>query len=376
METNLPPNVPPPIPPSPPPIFVSTPPARRSGRGWMLLSLLLIGILGFLILGRVASAAFGAGRNVVGTESGRVFEEITVENRDAADKIAIVDVEGLITSQPWDPAGRSMVDSIEDQLKIAAKDDAVKAVILKVDSPGGEVLASDDISRAILTFQEGHKKPVVAAMGGLAASGGYYVSAPCQWIVANELTITGSIGVIMSAFNYRGLMDKLGLAPRVYKSGKFKDMLRGSKLPEEIDPAEEKMVQDMVMETYGKFKSVVKNGRQRAATLNKGEGRPLVQNWEEYADGRILTGKTAHELGFVDQLGNFQTAVNKARELAGVRTAHLIRYREPFTLGKLLGMGMASRSAAREKSVKIDLGLDFPQLEAGRLYFLSPVLID
>src|SRR6185436_19433065 len=105
------------------------------------------------------------------------------------------------------------------------------------------------IYRAVADFQEHHKKPVVASMSGLAASGGYYVSAPCQWIVANELTITGSIGVILSSFNYRGLMDKVGVQPVVFKSGKFKDMLRGSKKPEEVDPAEQKMIQDMVMET-------------------------------------------------------------------------------------------------------------------------------
>lgn len=365
-------NVPPPISPAQPPIIVAAPPQRRSGgRGWMILSFLLLGVLGLMFVGKVASSVLHTSGHVTGTESGRVFEEVTVENRGAADKIAIVDVSGMITSEPWDPAGRSMVDSIEDQLKLAAKDEAVKAVILKVDSPGGEVLASDDISRAIVTFQEKHKKPVVASMGGLAASGGYYVSAPCTWIVANELTITGSIGVIMQAFNYHGLMDKVGLQARVFKSGRFKDMLRGSKSPDEVDPAEEKMIQDMVMETYGKFKSVVKNGRERAAELNGGKGRALAENWEEYADGRILTGKTAYDLGFVDQLGNFQTAVDKARSLAGVSTAHLIRYQEPFTLARLFGMG-AVKAKSDSQTVKIDLGLDLPKLQAGRPYYLSP----
>jgi protease-4 len=363
--------MPPPIAPTQPPIIVAAPPQRGGGgRGWMVLSFVLLAVLVLLFVAQVGSSIFKNSGHVTGTESGRLFEEVTVENRGAADKIAIVDVSGMITSEPWDPAGRSMVDSIEDQLKLAAKDSAVKAVILKVDSPGGEVLASDDISRAILTFQEKHKKPVVASMGGLAASGGYYVSAPCTWIVANELTITGSIGVIMQAFNYHGLMDKVGLQARVFKSGRFKDMMRGSRSPEEVDPAEEKMIQDMIMETYGKFKSVVKNGRERAAERNDGKGRELVENWEEYADGRILTGKTAYELGFVDQLGNFQTAVEKARDLAGVGTAHLIRYQEPFSLARLFGMS-AMKSKAESQTVKIDLGLDVPKLQAGRPYFLS-----
>ena len=117
-------------------------------------------------------------------------------------------------SRAMDQGGYNMVDVIKAQLKRAEEDDKVKAVILKVDSPGGEVLASDEISRAIADFQtKPHGKPVVCSMGSLAASGGYYVSAPCRWIVANDLTITGSIGVIMSTWNYRGLMDKVGLRP-------------------------------------------------------------------------------------------------------------------------------------------------------------------
>src|SRR5690606_37432008 len=121
---------------------------------------------------------------------------------------------------------------IRAQLRRASWDDDVKAVLLKVDSPGGEVLASDEIARALEDFQKRAQKPVIVSMGSLAASGGYYVAAPCQWIVANELTITGSIGVIMQGFNYHGLMDKVGLRRGVYKSGEFKDMLSGARDPE------------------------------------------------------------------------------------------------------------------------------------------------
>src|SRR5581483_9776541 len=137
------------------------------------------------------------------------------------------------------------------------------------DSPGGEVLAADEISRAVSEFQDKSAKPVIVSMGSLAASGGYYVSAPCEWIVANELTITGSIGVIMHGYNYRGLLDKIGVRPEVFKSGKYKDMLSGSKSPEEITPEEKQMVQALINETYGKFKSVVAEGRQAAYQSNK-----------------------------------------------------------------------------------------------------------
>lgn len=337
----------------------------------MILSFVLLVIIGVIVAGRFVKAFTHMSARSATGESGRHFEEIIVENPDADSKIAIISVQGMI-SREFDPTGRDMVDVIEDQLKLAAKDSDVKAVLLKIDSPGGEVMASDDISRAISQFQEKHKKPVIASMQGLAASGGYYVAAPCQWIVANELTITGSIGVILSSFNYRGLMDKVGLQPVVFKSGKFKDMLRGSKRPEEIDPAEQDMIQQMVMETYGKFKSVVKAGREAAAAKNGAKGARLVSNWEEYADGRILTGKRARELGFVDQLGNFQTSVDTAREIAGISgKARLVRYEEPFSLGRLLGLGVTARSA-KANTLKLDLGLDLPKVEAGRMYFLSP----
>src|SRR5213596_3965162 len=117
-------------------------------------------------------------------------------------------------------------------------------------------------------------------MGNLAASGGYYVSAPCQWIVANDLTITGSIGVILHSWNYRGLMNKVGLRPETYKSGKFKDMLSGDRSPEQILPEEKAMIQRLIDQTYGKFKSVVADGRKKAHDQNKtrsdNKGRDLA----------------------------------------------------------------------------------------------------
>jgi protease IV len=256
-----------------------------------------------------------------------------------------------------------MVDIIKAQLGRAEKDRRVKAVILKVDSPGGEVLASDDIARAITEFQDSSSKPVVVSMSSLAASGGYYVAAPCRWIVANELTITGSIGVIMSGWNYRGLMDKVGLRPEVYKSGRFKDMLRGSKTPEEITPAERAMVQ--------KLKSVVAEGRKSAHEENA-ESKPLADNWADYADGRVLSGKEAYELGFVDQLGSYDDAIAKAEELGKIEdSANVVEYRQRNDLAELFGMFGQSQSRA----LKVDLGLDLPKLQAGRMYFLSPLFL-
>jgi ClpP class serine protease len=132
------------------------------------------------------------------------------------------------------------------------------------------------------------------------------------------------------------------------------------------------MIQDMIMETYGKFKSVVADGRGRAAKLNKEKGKTLASNWADLADGRVLTGKQALENGFVDELGNFETAVETTKRLAGITgDARLIRYEEPFDIGSLFSLFGKSEG----KKMQIDVGLDIPRLQAGRPYFLSPTLI-
>lgn len=335
----------------------------------MIVSFALAGILA-VIVGASLLSRLAISDNT-GRQSGRWLEEVVVENNRSPHRIAIIDVEGIITSQAWDRSGRNMIDLIEDQLKIAARNDSVKAVVLKVDSPGGEVLASDDISRALLEFQDETGKPIIAALGGVAASGGYYVAAPCQWIVANELTITGSIGVIMNSYNYRGLLDKVGLFPQVFKSGKFKDMLSGSRKLEEADPEEYRMIQEIIDETYKKFKSVVATGRQRAFERNAGEGRPLDENWQQLADGRVFTGKQAYEHGFVDETGNFETAVERAKKLANIADANLVRYQEPFRFSDFFSIFGKSEAT----TLKVDWGMDIPRLDPGRLYFLSSTVL-
>jgi protease-4 len=385
MEENAPPPsftptaaAPPPPPPplTPPPVIVppaSTPPRRR-GRGWMIVALVLLVLLGISVLANMSHFLSGlvpmkaARSNSVGPR----LEEVSTEDNGASGKIAVVEVDGIITSRALDQGGYNMVDVIKAQLKRAEEDDKVKAVILKVDSPGGEVLASDEISRAIAAFQTKlHGKPVVCSMGGLAASGGYYVSAPCRWIVANDLTITGSIGVIMSMWNYRGLMDKVGVRPQTFKSGKYKDMLSGSREPDSITPEEREMVQSLIDETYGKFKSVVQTGRNRAQEKNRDKGRALSEDWADYADGRILSGTEAFKLGFVDELGTFDDAVKRAKSIAGISRANLIEYQQRFDISDLFRLFGKSES----KVVKVDFGMDVPKLQAGQLYFLSPTFL-
>jgi protease-4 len=371
---------------SPPP-FISPPPRPRKSRGWMITSFILAGLLILCVLVIGAQFVFraitlGHGfKSMTMREAGPRLDEAILEDNNSHNKIAVITVDGIISSHA-DTAGNDMVEVIKAQLDRAADDDSVRAVILKVDSPGGEVMASDQINKAIADFESDepaeagqparHGKPVICSMGSLAASGGYYISAPCRWIVADDLTLTGSIGVIMHGWNYRGLMDKIGVAPMTYKSGKFKDMLSPDRETNDIPPEEHQMVQALIDETFGKFKEVVRDGRSHAHDLNKKEGKPLAANWQNFADGRVLSGTQALQLGFVDQLGDFDNAVDRAEEIAHIHNANLVEYSEHYDLSDFLSR---FSEAGQAKDIKLDLGLQMPKLHAG-LYFLAPDLIN
>ena len=368
---------PPPPPPLPPPPVIVPPPTKpRRSRGWMIFAIILLVLLAFSLFGNLTqfiAQAFTGGRAFGGDTFGVVrdmtprLEEFYLKNNHAGNKIAVVPVDGIISSDTADPSGNTMVDVFKAQLDRAKADGRVKAVILKVNSPGGEVMASDQMSRAIIDFQNKSGKPVICSMGSLAASGAYYISAPCRWIQANQLTLTGSIGVIMEGLNYRGLMDKVGLAPMVYKSGKYKDMLSGMRETNEIPAGEQAMVQGLIDETYGIFTNVVCTGRTQAHQKNGNEGKALANNWTSFVDGRVLTGKQAVDLGFVDQLGDFDDAVNRAKAIANIHSASLVEYRQRYDISNLLSL-LGQSSQAHE--IKLDTGLDIPKLRAGALYFL------
>jgi protease-4 len=342
----------------------------------MIFAIVLLVLLAFSVLWNLVSLMGSLGV-VEGARYSRPYgpriEEAVVSREvHAVDKIAVVPVNGVIIGQGAGEGGFVSAEVIKAELRRALEDDDVKAVILKVDSPGGEVLASDEIYRAIAQFQKRKNgKPVVASMGDLAASGGYYVSSPCRWIVAHELTITGSIGVIMHGWNYRGLMDKVGVRPEVYKSGQFKDMLSGEREPDQITPQEREMVQALIDETFGRFKTVVAEGRNWARQKNGSAGAALSPDWANYADGRVLSGTEAYKLGFVDQLGTFEDAVEHAKKIAGISSANVVQYQQRYDLADFFRLF----GKADSKVLKVDLGLDAPRLRAGQLYFLSPAFL-
>lgn len=241
------------------------------------------------------------------------------------DAVAVVRVEGVIVSgdEPLTPfaAQDAYSHRVIRHLEQAEADPNVKAIVLRVDSPGGGVVGSDEIHGAIGLLT----KPVVVSMGELAASGGYYVSAPADLIFASPGTLTGSIGVIAMVPNLEELLDKVGVEMIVIKSGELKDL--GSPYDAFTDQ-EREVWEEIIAEAYDGFLQIV------------AEGRDLpLQDVRILADGRIYTGRQAAGLGLVDALGNLDDAIARAAELGGISgSPRIIEYRRELSfLDAVLG---------------------------------------
>ena len=211
-------------------------------------------------------------------------------------RIGVVEVKGTIGDGQNGADGDNMVQL----LRKYGKDDDIKAVLLRIDSPGGAVAPSQETYEAVRALRK--KKKVVVSMGNLAASGGYYIASAADWIVANPGTLTGSIGVIFMHFNVRGLLETLKVDETTIKSGKYKDALSPFRPVSDTDQEE---IQGISDDVYGQFVHDVADGR----GLKEDEVRSL-------AEGRIYTGRRAKELKLVDELGSFQDALEKAWSLA------------------------------------------------------------
>ena len=248
----------------------------------------------------------------------REYEEKLVSNDLSTPlKIAIVDVDGVIHDDSEDSlfgSKESMVVSVVEKLKKAEADPDVKAVILRINSPGGAITPSDVLYEEIRAFKARKAVPVVAVFMGVAASGGYYIACACDRIVAHPTTITGSIGVIALHVSLAGLLDKVGVKVTALKSGAHKDT--GS-IFREMTPEERQVLQGLIDEMYGRFVGVVASGRR--ATLTEPQVREL-------ADGRIFTADQALRAKLIDRVGYLKDAVEEAKTLAGLKGAKLVLY--------------------------------------------------
>ncbi len=250
------------------------------------------------------------------------------------DKIAIVEVKGVITQS----------SGIIEELQQYAQDQGVKAIVLRVDSPGGGVGPAQEIYREIIKIRP--KKKIVTSMGSVAASGGYYIACASDRIVANPGTITGSIGVIMQFSNLEELLKKIGVKGVVIKSGEHKDI--GSPF-REMTPEEKKIMQEVLDNVHEQFIRAVADGRKL--------DRSKVA---EIADGRILTGEQAKQLGLVDEMGNLQDAIEITAKMAGIEGKPTILYpKKKTSIWDLLLRDMASAivDALSEKGSELNFPL-------------------
>jgi protease-4 len=253
-----------------------------------------------------------------------VLEESTVaaddDNADA--KVALIDVTGLIADAPSPgllAPGPSPLDEAVARLAKAEKDSDVKAVVLRISSPGGTVTGSDTLYREVVRFRERTGKPVVVSMGEIATSGGYYLSLAADRVYAEPTTITGSIGVLILTVNVSGGLDRIGVVSRTVKSGVNKDLANPL---EPMRDAQYAVLQGLVDEYYAAFRALVVQRRTRP-----GLEHPLdTARLDQLADGRILSGAAALAAGLVDATGGVRDAFACAKSLAGTSSARLVKY--------------------------------------------------
>ncbi|SLM47653.1 putative Peptidase S49, signal peptide peptidase SppA [Nitrospira japonica] len=231
----------------------------------------------------------------------------------AEDRIALVRVEGVILDS----------QSTVTELKRFGENPSIKAIVLRIDSPGGGVVPSQEIYDAVQRVRNKNSKAVIASMGTVAASGGYYIASATDRIIANPGTLTGSIGVIMETANVEGLLKKIGVEGIVVKSGKFKDV--GSPLRRMSDE-ERALLQSVMDDVHKQFIEAVASGRAMEPAA--------VQ---ALADGRIFTGRQAKEAKLVDELGNLEDAIQLAADLAGIEgEPKVVEPRRRFSIRELI----------------------------------------
>lgn len=262
-------------------------------------------------------------------------QEEAVISGSGIDKIALVNIDGVIVENAPTTGISAIAEEftsarkIKKILKDLSSQKEVKALLLRINSPGGSAVASEEIYRDILSFKKSSGRKVVAYFSDLAASGGYYVAMASDSIIANPSTITGSIGVVISYLNFQELAEKYGVKQIVYKTGAFKDSLNEFKKPTK---EEEKIIQGVIDDSFDAFIRAVSTGRK----LSEGEVKKL-------ADGRIYSAAQAKQLNLVDKVGTLDDAIQKTKDIAGLREASVVEVGQPGFWEVILGNMMNLR---------------------------------
>jgi protease-4 len=280
---------------------------------------------------------------------GRLEESVIADAQrwTCRNKVAIIDVSGVMLNARTGgllTSGENPVSFFRERLDAAAADKHVKAVVLRINSPGGAVTASDIMYQEVVSFRQDTGKPVVACMMDVAASGAYYLAMGCDRVYAHPTTVTGSIGVIMSLYNASGLFTKIGVASDPITSGSKKDLGNPAR---PMTPEERQIFQGMVNSFYDQFVKVVVDSRH----LPEDQVRLL-------ADGRVYTGLDAQKLGLVDEVGYLEDALTAAMDLACIKDAAVIAY------DRCEGSKGSIYAAVPKIPSQINVKLDVPGLPA------------
>jgi protease-4 len=250
----------------------------------------------------------------------RPLREETVEGKGRA-KVLLMDLSGVLQDEATSfsigtPAPRvPLLARVREELKKAEEDDQVRAVVLRINSPGGTITASDVIHREIQAFKQRRNIPVHAAIMDVGASGGYYVALAADRIAAHPTSVTGSVGVVMLTVNAQGLMEKIGVAPLAIKSGAMKDA--GSPF-RSLTPEERAVFQSLIDDMYGRFVRLIVASR-----------KIPEERVRAFADGRVYTAEQALALGLVDRIGYLDEVIASAKQAAGVDDARVVMYHRP-----------------------------------------------
>ncbi len=254
--------------------------------------------------------------SAINMDSGSTYDRTVIETGNPAKKIAVLTVNGAIQ----DTGNSSSIFSAEtynhqffmDQLNDILDDQQVKGILLKVNSPGGGTNESKQIYDKLKEIKKERNIPVYVSMGSMAASGGYYISAPADKIFADEETLTGSIGVIMQGMDYSKLAKKVGIEFNTIKTGPYKDIMSGAR---EMTAADKKLLQDMVDDSYNRFVKVVADGRGMS-----------INEVKAIADGRVMNGSQAKRAGLVDELGYSEDALFALKKDNNLEKAEVYEY--------------------------------------------------
>ncbi|MBX9954631.1 signal peptide peptidase SppA [Peribacillus simplex] len=300
-----------------------------NGKRWAALGIAAVLFFVSIAVGAATTLFTADTENIIDElfASESAFYEEVIEGDDYTNVIAVFDVEGTIQ----DTGEASLLSSTTynhrafmDKLKMAEENDDIKGIILRVNSPGGGVVESAEIHEKILDIKK-VKKPVYVSMGSMAASGGYYISAPADKIYASPETMTGSLGVIMQGYNYEKLAKKYGVEFQTIKSGPHKDIMSPTR---EMTGEERELLQDMIDNSYDQFVKIIADGR----GMTEKEVR-------EIADGRIYDGRQAKENHLIDDFGHLDDVIAAMKTDIGKKDAQVIRYTDEAGFGSLFSMG-------------------------------------